>query len=158
MSARPVGHAAAALAALWAVRTAAAASAALAPVPVGHPFAAPEMAGSPPSAGLGGLAEVTLALALVLAAIFALAWLARRLRIVAGRAGPLAVLAEVRLGPKERAVLVKVGAAQLLVGVGQGQVSTLHVLAEPVEIPGSGARELPERPSFRAMLLRSLGK
>ncbi len=137
---------------------AAAAPAASAAVPAARPFAAPEMAGGPPAAGMGGLAEVTLALGVVLAAIFALAWLARRLRIVAGRAGPLAVLAEVRLGPKERAVLVKVGATQLLVGVGQGQVATLHVLAEPVEIAGSGVREAADRPSFRAMLLKSLGK
>ncbi|HTW37418.1 MAG TPA: flagellar biosynthetic protein FliO [Steroidobacteraceae bacterium] len=143
-----------ALAAL-AARAAAAASAA---APLARPFAAPEMAGNPPAAGLGGLTEVTLALGVVLAAIFALAWLVRRLRIVAGREGPLAVLAEVRLGPKERAVLVKVGAAQLLVGVGQGQLNTLHVLTEPVEVAGRGAREVPERPSFRALLLKSLGK
>ena len=107
---------------------------------------------------MGGLGEVTLALAVVLAAIFALAWLVRRLRVVAGRGGALAVLAEVRLGPKERAVLVKVGTAQLLVGVAQGQVNTLHVLAEPVDVTGGGAREVAERPSFRAVLLRSLGK
>jgi flagellar protein FliO/FliZ len=144
--------------ALLAVRAAAAAAAVPTPLPAARPFAAPEMAGGAPPAGIGGLGEVTLALAVVLAAIFGLAWLARRLRIVAGRAGPLAVLAEVRLGPKERAVLVKVGSAQLLVGVGQGQVNTLHVLAEPVEIASRDAREPPERPSFRALLLRSLGK
>jgi flagellar protein FliO/FliZ len=137
---------------------ASAASASATALPVARPFAAPEMAGGPPVAGIGGLGEVTLALAVVLAAIFALAWLVRRLRLATGRAGPLAVLAEVRLGPKERAVLVKVGAAQLLVGVAQGQVNTLHVLAEPVEVAGSGAREVAERPSFRAVLLRSLGK
>jgi len=134
------------------------AAAGAAPLPAGRPFAAPEIAGRAPTAALGGLGEVTLALAVVLAAIFALAWLVRRLRVVAGRGGPLAVLAEVRLGPKERAVLVKVGAAQLLVGVAQGQVNTLHVLAEPVDVTGSGAREATDRPSFRAALLRSLGK
>ncbi|HTX23764.1 MAG TPA: flagellar biosynthetic protein FliO [Steroidobacteraceae bacterium] len=146
--------AASSLAALVAPMAAAASAAA----PPGRPFAAPEMAGNAPPASLGGLGEVTLALAIVLAAIFALAWLVRRLRVVAGRAGPLAVLAEVRLGPKERAVLVKVGAAQLLIGVGQGQLNTLHVLAEPVDFAGSGAREAAARPSFRAALLKSLGK
>jgi flagellar protein FliO/FliZ len=133
-------------------------AAASAPVSAARPFAAPEIAAGPPAAGLGGLTEVTLALAVVLAAIFALSWLVRRLRVVAGRSGPLAVLAEVRLGPKERAVLVKVGTAQLLVGVGQGQVSTLHVLPEPLDVAGTGARATSERPSFRAALLRSLGK
>jgi flagellar protein FliO/FliZ len=141
-----------------AVRVAGAASPGAAPLPAARPFAAPEIAGGPPTAALGGLGEVTVALAAVLAAIFALAWLVRRLRVVGGRTGTLAVLAEVRLGPKERAVLVKVGAAQLLVGVAQGQVNTLHVLAEPVDITAGGARAVAERPSFRAVLLRSLGK
>jgi flagellar protein FliO/FliZ len=145
-------------AAALAARVAGAASAGAAALPAARPFAAPEIAGGPPTAALGGLGEVTLALVVVLAAIFALAWLARRLRVVAGRGGPLAVLAEVRLGPKERAVLVKVGAAQLLVGVAQGQVNTLHVLAEPVDVTGAGAREAADRPNFRAVLLRSLGK
>jgi flagellar protein FliO/FliZ len=158
-----LGHLAATLAALVTGTAAAnaatvAASAASMPSPPVRAFAAPEMAAGPPAAGIGGLTEVTLALAVVLAAIFALAWLVRRLRVVAGRTGPLAVLAEVRLGPKERAVLVKVGGAQLLVGVGQGQINTLHVLPEPLDVAGSGGRDGAERPSFRAALLRSLGK
>ena len=124
-------------------------------VSAAHPFAAPDMASGPSPTGLGGLGEVTLALGVVLAAIFALAWLVRRVRAVAGRAEALAVLAEVRIGPKERAVLLKVGAAQLLVGVAPGQVATLHVLAEPVQIGGAAA---PDRPTFRALLQRSLGK
>ncbi len=138
-----------------AIATVSAASGPASPV---RPFAAPEMAAGPPAAGIGGLTEVTLALAVVLAAIFALAWLVRRLRVVAGRTGPLAVLAEVRLGPKERAVLVKVGRAQLLVGVGQGQINTLHVLSEPLDVAGGRDRDAAERPNFRTALLRSLGK
>lgn len=127
---------------------------------VARPFAAPDMAAGPSPAGfggLGGLGEVTLALCVVLIAIFGLAWLIRRVRAVSGRADALAVLAEVRIGPKERAVLIRVGAAQLLVGVAPGQVNTLHVLPEPVEVgraPGAAA----DRPNFRALLLKSLGK
>jgi flagellar protein FliO/FliZ len=67
------------------------------------------------------------------------------------------VLAEVRIGPKERAVLIRVGTAQLLVGVAPGQVNTLHVLPQPVEVgraPGGSS----DRPSFRALLLKSVGK
>lgn len=130
-----------------------------------HPFAAPQVASGPPAIGVGSLTEVTLALALVLASIFALAWLARRVRGVAGSASALGVLAEVRLGPKERAVLVKVGTEQLLLGVAPGRVATLHVLAQPVAIdrsapPAPGVKGGPtaERPSFRALLSRSLGR
>ncbi len=144
-----------------AARLAAAAPSAAAPA---RPFAAPEIASASPTIGLGSLTEVTLALAVVLAAIFALAWLARRVRGVAGSASALGVLAEVRLGPKERAVLVKVGSEQLLLGVAPGRVATLHVLAQPIAIdrsapPAPGTKGgSPEGPSFRALLKRSLGR
>jgi flagellar protein FliO/FliZ len=130
-----------------------------------HPFAAPQIAAASPAVGIGSLAEVTLALALVLASIFALAWLVRRVRGIAGSASTLGVLAEVRLGPKERAVLVKVGSEQLLLGVAPGRVAMLHVLTAPVSIdrsvpPAPGAKGGPpdERPSFRELLSRSLGR
>jgi flagellar protein FliO/FliZ len=123
----------------------------------GHPFAAPGLAGAPTPTVFEGLGQVTLALAAVLVAIFALAWLLRRVRAVAGRADALAVLAEVRVGPKERAVLLRVGGSQLLVGVAPGQVSTLHVLEQPVEV-GTRPAVAAERPNFRAMLMKSLGK
>ncbi|MGH8258850.1 MAG: flagellar biosynthetic protein FliO [Steroidobacteraceae bacterium] len=138
--------------------------AALAAAAPAHPFAAPQMASGAPAMGVGSLTEVTLALAVVLAAIFGLAWLVRRVRGVAGAASALGVLAEVRLGPKERAVLVKIGTQQLLIGVAPGRVSTLHVLSQPVEIvrsgPPSGSRTgaVRGRPSFRETLLKSLGK
>ncbi|MGH8227551.1 MAG: flagellar biosynthetic protein FliO [Steroidobacteraceae bacterium] len=122
-----------------------------------HPFAAPDLASGAAPAGFGSLGEVTVALGVVLAAIFGLAWLVRRVRAVAGRAEALAVLAEVRIGPKERAVLLKVGTAQLLVGVAPGQVNALHVLTQPVDV-GSVSRPRVERPNFRALLMKSLGK
>jgi flagellar protein FliO/FliZ len=133
--------------------------AALATATVSRPFAAPEAAVAHPAAGIGGLGEVTLALGLVLAAIFALAWLVRYLRGTSARtAAALDVLAEVRLGPKERAVLLKVGTVQLLIGVAPGRVNALHVLSEPVQTaPGGEPAEL-ARPSFRALLMKSLGR
>ena len=130
-----------------------------------RPFAAPEIASSTPAIGVGSLTEVTLALAVVLAAIFGLAWLVRRVRGVAGSASALGVLAEVRVGPKERAVLVKVGGEQLLLGVAPGRVAMLHVLAQPIAIdrgippaPGGKSGRPEEAPSFRALLKRSLGR
>jgi len=128
-----------------------------APAAGAHYFAAPDLA-APAAPGLGGLGEVTLALAVVLAAIFALAWIVRRVRGVGARAGAIDVLAEVRLGPKERAVLLKVGKQQLLVGVAPGQVSALHVLAEPVDVARGEPLGETERPTFASLLKRSLGK
>lgn len=132
-----------------------------------QPFAAPEAVTGAPSAA-GGLAQVTLSLMLVLAAVFAAAWVVRRLRNF-GRpgAGAINIIADVALGAKERAVLIQVGAQQLLVGVAPGRVNTLHVLAEPVRIDdaqrGGGGDELSPssspspRPDFKSILKRSLG-
>lgn len=141
------------------VRTAAAATTAnpKASAAAGHAFAAPNLASVQNPSMLDGLGQVTLALGAVLVTIFAVAWLLRRVRAVAGRADALAVLAEVRVGPKERAVLLKVGRSQLLVGVASGQVNTLHVLTDPIDL-NAGRTPAPERPSFRALLARSLGK
>jgi flagellar protein FliO/FliZ len=129
------------------------------------PFAAPQVADAAPTSTAGGLAQVTFSLLLVLAAVFAAAWLVRRLRGF-GRfgAGAVEVVADVALGTKERAVLVQVGKQQLLLGVAPGRVTTLHVLPEPVEVtrpaPPSGtpgANVDPAKPDFKAILKRSLG-
>ena len=123
-----------------------------------HLFAAPHAASTAAPVGAGGFASVTIALLVVLAAIFAVAWLARRVRGMGNRVGnAIDVLAEVPLGPKERAVLLKVGAEQILVGVAPGRVSSLHVLREPVEI-AKGSAATPAATSFGALLKRSLGK
>ena len=56
-----------------------------------------------------------------------------------------------------------VGAKQILLGVAPGRVSMLHVLTEPVELtvppaaPGTGGGS-PEKPNFKSLLLKSLGK
>lgn len=122
-----------------------------------RPFAAPEAAGAAAPGTVTGLAEVVFALALVLAAIFAAAWLMRRMRAFGVRADALDVLAEVPLGPKERAVLVRVGRSQLLLGVAPGRVSMLHVLPEPLDVTPAATPD-GKRPGFRDLLARSLGK
>jgi flagellar protein FliO/FliZ len=124
-----------------------------------HLFAAPHVASTAAPVGASGLASVTFALLVVLAAIFAVAWLARRVRGIGNRVGnAIDVLADVPLGPKERAVLLKVGSEQVLIGVAPGRVSALHVLREPVEIPKTAAAAAAGAPSFSALLKRSLGK
>ena len=122
-------------------------------------FAAPQTAPAAHAGGLGGLGEVTLALLLVLGAVFALAWVLKRVRTFGSRVGgALDVLAQLPLGQKERAVLIRVGTAQILLGVAPGRVSTLYVLPEPLDlkVPPAGSAGAANSP-FRA-LLRSLGK
>jgi flagellar protein FliO/FliZ len=120
--------------------------------------AAPVTLGSP-----GSVLRVVLALVIVLAAVFAAAWLSRRLRgLGPARGQELELLAQLPLGPRERAVLIRVGEQQLLLGVAHGSVSKLHVLK--AQAPQAGvalARAQPDataRPSFRALLLKSLGR
>lgn len=123
-------------------------------------FAVPD-AGNATTPVIGTL-RVTIAMFVVLAAVLAAAWLTRRLRGgAAAGPGSLQVMAQVALGARERAILLRVGRQQLLIGVAPGSVRTLHVLSQD-ELQG---RDLPQvqeqsgdRPTFRSVLLRSLGK
>lgn len=125
------------------------------------PFAAQVPAALPSAAS--GIVRVTIALAIVLAAVFGAAWLSRRMHGTGGARHPgLQVLAQLPLGPRERAVLIRVGTQQLLLGVTNGSVRTLHVLSESAADAG-GPTQIPDmatmqRPTFRSLLLRSLGK
>jgi flagellar protein FliO/FliZ len=131
-----------------------------APVP-GRRFAAPGVAASLPHTGMGGIGQVTVALLIVLALVFVLAFLLRKMRAATG-AGPhgIEVLAQASLGAKERAVIVRVDGTRLLLGVAQGQVSLLQVLsqASPPAPVASLAPSSPEKPNFAQLLRRSLGR
>jgi flagellar protein FliO/FliZ len=118
-------------------------------------FAAPQAATASHPTAVSGLSEVAFALILVLAVIFVIAWLMRRMRVVGSKVGgAIDVLAEVPLGQKERAVLLKVGNQQILLGVAPGRVNTLHVLSEPLDI----AKPTHPTVNFNNILKRSLGK
>jgi flagellar protein FliO/FliZ len=128
-------------------------------------FAAPQTAERATTPGAGSLVQVTLSLVLVLAAVFAAAWLLRRLKTISKfSSGPIEIVADVSVGPKERAVLVQVGGKQLLLGVAPGRVTTLHVLDQPVAsatqqtaIDGQDVSGALQRPDFKSILKRSLG-
>ncbi len=139
------------------------------------PFAAPLQQAAPGTTE--GLLRVVVALLVVLAAVLAAAWLARRMRAFSGGGGSahLEMLAQLPLGTRERAVLVRVGECQVLIGVAPGNVRTLHVLrsteadaaqaqaqahvaADAVLGEAAPASTGVARPSFKALLLRSLGK
>jgi len=123
-------------------------------------FAAPASSAAP-SAG-GGFAEVTLALILILALIAGLAWVMKRMRGFGGRGAysRIQVLGETTVGLKERCVLVRVGDTDILVGVAQGNVRTLHVFpaGANTEAPPPPADAGPTLPNFKDLLLKSLGK
>ena len=123
------------------------------------PFAAPSVSTTLPSSNASSLGQVTLALLLVLAAVFAAAWFMRRLRTI-GTAGQatIEVVSQVALGARERAVIVKVGATYLLLGVAPGRVNLLQQLPEgSVPTPDKTAAA-PTGPDFASLLRKSLGR
>jgi flagellar protein FliO/FliZ len=124
------------------------------------PFAQPNVAA--PSAGGAGMLRVMLALLLVLGAVFVTAWFVRRMRGLGGAGSTgLEVLAQIPLGARERAVLIRVGDRQILIGVAAGNVRTLHVLESnpPAAMePAPASPDVALRPTFKSLLLKSLGK
>ncbi|WP_435628391.1 flagellar biosynthetic protein FliO [Candidatus Ferrigenium straubiae] len=91
----------------------------------------------PPAVSSGNIMQIIFSLLLVLAAIVLVAWLLKRMNIVQQGSGyPLKVLGGVSIGQRERIVLVEVNDTWLVVGVGPGQIRTLHTL-QKAEIPAA---------------------
>jgi flagellar protein FliO/FliZ len=106
------------------------------------PLATAAAAATVPAAGTAaGIAQVAASLLLIVAVIGALAWLATRLRLTPRAASSgLTILAGVAVGPKERVVLLKVGDAQALVGVGADGIRSLALLDRIVELPAEATQ------------------
>ncbi len=97
-------------------------------------------------------------LVVVLAAVFVVAFVARRLRGVSGTGGNgIEVLASTSLGAKEKAVIVRVDGERMLLGVASGQVSLLKTLSADAA-PAPPAVTGSQIASFSALLRKSLGK
>jgi flagellar protein FliO/FliZ len=113
---------------------------------------APAPAGTGMAAQLGQLA---LGLLLVVALIFVLAWLLRRVQQLGPRGGQvIQLVATQALGPRDRLVLVQVGGEQILLGLSAGRIAPLHVLKEPVQLAETQAAS----PEFAKRLMDLLGK
>ncbi|MEC4167148.1 flagellar biosynthetic protein FliO [Pseudomonas sp. MS-1(2024)] len=124
----------------------------LAAEPVATAVAAPVVGTS-----IGGqLTQLVLGLLLVLGVIFALAWLLRRVQQAGPRQGQVIELISTRaLGARDRLVLVQVGNEQILLGLTPGRITPLHVLKEPVQVPGTAQ---PATPEFSKRLMEILGQ
>ncbi len=100
----------------------------------------------PPPAAVssGSIVQIIFSLLLVLAAIMLVAWLLKRMNpMQLGSGNLLKILGSVPIGQRERIVLVEVSDTWLVVGVGPGQIRTLHTLEkQPLragENPDSGS-------------------
>ncbi|MCR4510439.1 flagellar biosynthetic protein FliO [Pseudomonas sp. GLN_6] len=108
------------------------------------------------SSGMGGqVVQLLLGLLLVIGLIFLLAWLMRRVQQIVPRGGQvIKILATQPLGPRDRLVLVQVGSEQVLLGLTPGNITSLHVLKEPVHLPDAE----PASSEFAQRLMELLGK
>jgi len=105
----------------------------------------------------GQLTQLVFGLLLVLGLIFFLAWLLRRVQQAgpAGKGQVIELIGSRALGPRDRLMLVQVGNEQILLGLSPGTITALHVLKEPVQVPGGTEKATPE---FAQHLLKMLGK
>ncbi|MEM1187746.1 MAG: flagellar biosynthetic protein FliO [Pseudomonadota bacterium] len=98
----------------------------------------------------GYLAQVLGSLMLVFVCLFAVVYLLRRFNGVRiGPGTPLRVLGSASVGQREKVVLLEAGKEQLLLGVAQGSVRTLHVFDKPVVVADTDASAAPD---FAAVL------
>jgi len=83
---------------------------------------------------------VVLGLVAIVAFLFALAWLVRRMNPSALMGGQsMKVLGGLSVGPREKIILVEVGSQQVLLGVAPGRVSFIKDI--PAELTASDSRQ-----------------
>jgi flagellar protein FliO/FliZ len=99
------------------------------------------MTGLPQAASplsVSSLAQLTLSLVAIVALIFAISWVLKRLKLAGPRGrGQISVVDELTVGPRERIMLIRVGDSQVLVGVSAGGVVGLAPLATPIVLNAS---------------------
>jgi flagellar protein FliO/FliZ len=78
-----------------------------------------------------GVAGMLVSLLLILGLFVLAAWLFKRYLPQVGKPGPVKVIGATLVGPRERVVVVEVEGTWLVLGVGGGQVRTLHTLPKP---------------------------
>lgn len=85
---------------------------------------------------LMSMATLGLGLLVVLALIFACAWLVRRMNGLTGMNNQsMKIVSVMALGTRERIALIDVAGTQILVGITPSAIRTLHVFDEPVVQP-----------------------
>lgn len=85
-----------------------------------------------PSVGVGAVLQTLVGLAVVIALVFACAWLARRFGLQPSARGQMVrTVGGVSLGGKERVAVVEIGDTWLVVGAAPGNVRLLHTMPAP---------------------------
>ena len=107
----------------------------------------------PPAVSAGSLVQVSFSLLMVLACIVAVAWLLKRMNVAQqGTGSLLKVIGSVAIGQRERVVLIEVEDTWLLVGVGPGQIRTLHQMEKSADWPSDASQVTATDNKFSKML------
>lgn len=102
--------------------------------------AADAAAGAPAGVGASTFLQLAAGLGFVLAAVFAVAWIVRRIGVVPGTQGAVRVVGGTAVGSRERVVVLEIADQWVVVGVAPGRVNAIATLpkGEPVPtIPGA---------------------
>ena len=92
----------------------------------------PNVAGAADAASpVSGYIGVVVSLFLILGGFVLVAWLVRRWMPRGAQAGLVKVVGAISVGPRERVVVVEVDNTWLVLGVGGGQVRSLHTMNKP---------------------------
>lgn len=81
--------------------------------------------------GVSGVSGMVFSLLLILGLFVLAAWLVKRYLPQVGKPGPVKVVGSTLLSAREKVVVVEIEDTWLVLGVGGGQVRTLHTLPKP---------------------------
>jgi flagellar protein FliO/FliZ len=88
---------------------------------------------------IGSLAQLTLSLIAIVALILAIGWVLKRFKLNAPRgSADSEILDQLSVGPRERVLLIRIGEAQVLLGVGASGIVALTPLSAPIALKASG--------------------
>jgi flagellar protein FliO/FliZ len=101
--------------------------------------------------------SIFLSLLLVVAIIFALAYIARRFNVTQAGNGQLKVVASMSAGAKEKILVVDVGGEQFLLGVTAHNINQLGKLENPIETASATKGEAqPSNLAFKDKLVKAM--
>jgi flagellar protein FliO/FliZ len=84
---------------------------------------------------IGSLAQLTLSLIAIVALIVAIGWVLKRFKLNAPRGSvDSEILDQLSVGPRERVMLIRIGEAQVLLGVGAGGIVALTPLSAAIQL------------------------
>jgi len=117
----------------------------------------PTLASSP--INVSSILQVLSVLLIIIFIIIFISWLYKKYGLVNGSMGSnFRVVSAISLGGKEKAVILKVGDEQILVGVSPGYVRKLHVLNKIIEESSDGDSVLNADNTFISKLNKEISK